>query len=80
MKKYLLLSILLSFVVYPFTEAFSQSSGKKGQSIEDMAFVYVERNPLPVPTASESKKGFIAYPSHSLKMSFEHSQIGRAHV
>ena len=73
MKKYFLLSILLCFVVYPFTEAFSQSLGKKSQSIEDMAFVYVERNPLPVPTTTESQKGFV-YPCHSLKMSFEHSR------
>lgn len=76
MKKHFLLSILLCFVVYPFTEAFSQSSGKKSQSIEDMAFVYVERNPLPVPTTTESQKGFIVYPCHSLKMSFEHSRPG----
>lgn len=74
MKKHFLLSLLFCFVVYPFTDLFSQTSSKKNQNIEDMAFVYVERNPLPVPSSSESKKGFIAYPSHSLKMSFEYSR------
>lgn len=73
MKKHHFLSLLLSLAVLPFSELLAQA-GAKIKNPADMSVVYVEMNPKPVPGTSESKKGFIAYPSSSLKMSFEYSR------
>lgn len=73
MKNDFLLTILLFFIVFPFPRMYSQTVSEV-QKPEDMAVVYVERNPKPVATELEKKNGFIAYPSHSLEMSFEHSR------
>lgn len=73
MKNDSLMSALIVFVIFSFPGLYSQTVPKI-QRPEDMAVVYVERNPKPVATLSEKKNGFIAYPCHSLKMSFEYSR------
>lgn len=73
MKKHFYLSLLLCLTIFSGSELQAQS-GNKAKNIADMAVVYVEMNPKLIPTASESKRGFIAYPSSSLKMSFQYSR------
>lgn len=73
MKRYYYLSLLVCFAALPFSELQAQA-GSKVKNPADMSVVYVEMLPKPISSASESNKGFVAYPSHSLKMSFEHSR------
>ncbi|MFA7043584.1 MAG: glycoside hydrolase domain-containing protein [Bacteroidales bacterium] len=71
MKKLHFLPLSLCFAILSFSELQAQTIV---QNPADMSVVYVERLPKPTPNVSESKKGFIAYPSPSLKMSFEYSR------
>lgn len=65
---------LLTFcALLSFSEVKAQTANI-GKNPANMSVVYVERLPKPVPTESEKKAGFIAYPSHSLKMSFKYSR------
>jgi len=73
MKKLHFLLFSLCFAILPFSELQAQAV-KKVQNPADMSVVYVERLPKPIPSPSEINKGFIAYASHSLKMSFEYSR------
>ncbi len=59
MKNDSLMSALIVFVIFSFPGLYSQTVPKI-QRPEDMAVVYVERNPKPVATLSEKKNGFIA--------------------
>lgn len=68
-----ILSIFLFLIAFYSSGLYAQAISKV-QKPEDAAVVYVERNPIPVATSSEKENGFIVYPSHSLKMSFEHSR------
>lgn len=73
MKNFLLMLSLPVFMIFNFSELHSQTVSKV-QKPEDMAVVYVERNPKPVTTKLEKRNSFILYPNHSLEMSFEHSR------
>jgi len=73
MKIFLLMLSLPVFMIFIFPRLYSQPVLKE-QNPEDMAVVYVERNPKPVATKLEKRNGFILYPNHSLEMSFEHSR------
>ena len=73
MKSCFLMLSLSVFVIFNFSRSYSQTVSNV-QKPEDAAVVYVERNPKPVATKSEQENGFIVYPGHSLKMSFEHSR------
>ena len=79
MKKYSFLFVALISAFFSLSELQAQTTTKV-QDAADMSVVYVERLPKPIPIASESNNGFIAYPSHSLKMSFEYSRPDSARL
>ena len=79
MKKTKLISFFTAFAMLSFTVLQAQTS-TNNKNTANMSVVYVETLPKPVPTTAENKKGFIAYPSHSLKMSFEHSRPDSARL
>lgn len=79
MKKPKLISLFTAFALLSFTAVQAQTS-TNNKNTANMSVVYVEMKPKPVPTAAENKKGFIAYPSHALQMSFEHSRPDSARL